>query len=71
MQALAITVKPMEYLCEAEAWGHTPHDMAAIAAYNLGRYQDAVIHARAAFEIATPEHRERLANNLVFCEQKA
>jgi glycosyltransferase involved in cell wall biosynthesis len=70
-QALAITVKPMEYLCEAEAWGHTPHDMAAIAAYNLGRYQDAVVHARAALEIATPEHKERLANNLAFCEHKA
>jgi hypothetical protein len=45
--------------------------MAAIAAYNLGRYQDAVVHARAALEIATPEHKERLANNLAFCEQKA
>ena len=69
-QALAIVNKPMEYLCEAEAWGHTPHDMAAIAAYNLGMYQEAAKHAKDALDLSTPEHQERLSKNLLFCEVK-
>ncbi len=60
----------MEYLCEAEAWGYTPHDMAAIAAYNLGMYQEAVNHAKDALELSPPEEKERLVKNLLFCEAK-
>ncbi len=65
--ALAITVKPLEYLCEAEAWGAAPWDYAAIAAYNLGRYSEAQRCAQEAVKIE-PDN-ERLQNNLAFCDE--
>lgn len=70
MVALAIVEKPLEYLCEAEAWGYTPHDMASIAAYNLGMYQEALEQAKKALELGPPEELERLTRNLKFCEEK-
>lgn len=36
MRALEIKEKPLEYLCEADAWGAKPYDLAAIAAYWMG-----------------------------------
>lgn len=65
--ALAITEKPLEYLCEAESWGAAPHDYAAIAAYRLGNFELAVEHARKAVEIEPTN--ERMVKNLEFCEQ--
>jgi len=41
-RALAITERQMEYLCEAEAWGARPHDLASIALWHLGRTADAL-----------------------------
>jgi len=68
--ALAIVEKPLEYLCEAESWGYLPHDMAAISCYHLGKHDEAVAYAKAALEIAPEEEKERLTNNLAFCEDK-
>lgn len=65
--ALAITEKPLDYLCEADAWGFAPHDFAAIAAYRLGQFGTAVHHAQKALE-ASPED-ERLVRNLLECEK--
>jgi tetratricopeptide (TPR) repeat protein len=67
-EALAIKEKPLEYLCEAEAWGAAPHDYAAIAAYNLGIYEDAVVYAQAAVDIDSAD--TRLKSNLEFCKAK-
>jgi tetratricopeptide (TPR) repeat protein len=64
--AIAIQEKPLEYLCEAEAWGHAPHDYAAIAAYNLGQFSKALGYAQKAVKINPKE--ERLQKNLAFCE---
>jgi len=61
--ALDITEKPLDYLCEAEAWGWLPYDLKAIADYNLGRYKDALEAGEKAYSI---NQDERLANNLVF-----
>jgi glycosyltransferase involved in cell wall biosynthesis len=36
IRAISISEKPLEYICDAEAWGAKPYDLAAIAAYNLG-----------------------------------
>jgi|694.fasta_scaffold00209_25 tetratricopeptide (TPR) repeat protein len=63
--AIAIAEKPLEYLCEAKAWGAAPHDFAAISAYYLGKFEEAVEHAKNAFSIE-PDN-ERLAENLKFC----
>jgi len=65
-EALAIREKPLEYLCEAEAWGERPHDLASIAAYRLGRYEEAVEHARKAVLVNPADGR--LAKNLLLCE---
>jgi tetratricopeptide (TPR) repeat protein len=68
--ALAIAEKPLEYLCEAEAWGYTPYDMASISAYNLGMYQEARDNAIKALELGPETDKERLIANLSFCEAK-
>jgi tetratricopeptide (TPR) repeat protein len=66
-EALAIKEKPLEYLCEAEAWGAAPYDYAAIACYNLGMYSEALAYAKEAV-IADPTD-QRLQNNVKFCEE--
>lgn len=66
-EALEIIEKPLEYLCEAKAWGSAPHDYAAIAAYRLGRYEEAVEHAKKALSYSPDD--ERLQSNLAFCEE--
>ncbi len=65
--ALAIKEKPLEYLCEAEAWGYAPHDYASISAYRLGLFEEALEHAKNAVEL-DPDN-ERLKSNLKFCEE--
>ncbi len=40
--ALETKDKPLDYLCEEFAWGSLPHDLAAIAAYNLGHIDEAI-----------------------------
>jgi tetratricopeptide (TPR) repeat protein len=66
-KSLAIKEKPLEYLCEAEAWGAAPYDYAAIACYNLGMFKEALAYAKEA-TIADPTD-QRLQNNLKFCEE--
>jgi tetratricopeptide (TPR) repeat protein len=68
-EALAIKEKPLEYLCEADAWGSAPDDYASIAAWNLGLYGEAADHAQSAVNIE-PEN-ERLKTNLEFCKTSA
>lgn len=64
LQALAIKEKPLEYLCEAEAWGDTPHDLAAISSYRLGLFKEAKAHGKEALKLNPTE--ERLIKNLSF-----
>jgi len=67
-KALDIVEKPMDYLCEDFAWGAQPWDLAAIASYNLGEFQDAYRFGSKAVEI-TPED-SRLQKNLEFYKLK-
>ena len=60
--ALAITEKPLDYLCEAEAWGWLPHDLMAIASYHLGDMDEAWFHGSQA--VALNPSDERLKTNL-------
>ena len=60
MRALDVTVRPVEYLSEPHAWGPTPFDLAALAAYHLGL--PAVELGERALELAP--HDDRLAGNL-------
>ena len=61
-QALAITDKPLDYLCEADAWGWLPHDLMAISCYNLGDKSAAWKHGGDAVALNIGD--ERLRNNL-------
>lgn len=40
-QAIDIKEKPLDYLCEAFAWGDLPYDLAANCAYQTGRHEEA------------------------------
>jgi glycosyltransferase involved in cell wall biosynthesis len=60
--ALAITEKPLDYLCEAEAWGWLPHDLMAIACHHLGDSDEAFFHGSQA--VALNPTDERLKTNL-------
>lgn len=67
-RALTIQTKPLEYLCETEAWGALPHDLAAIAAWNLGLYDEAARHGKIAHELDPND--VRLVDNLKFYEAR-
>lgn len=64
--AIAIQEKPLEYLCEAEAWGPAPYDYASIAAYRIEEFDKALQYAKKAVEI-DPED-VRLKSNMRFCQ---
>lgn len=66
-RALSITERPLEYLNEAESWGDLPHDLASIAAWNLGLVNEAIMHAENAKELAPGD--ARIANNLSFYKE--
>jgi len=68
-QALAISEKPLAYLVEDFAWGALPHDLAAIAAHNLGYHQEAKHHGMEAVKLSPYE--DRLVDNLRFYEEAA
>jgi glycosyltransferase involved in cell wall biosynthesis len=63
-QALDIRNKPMEYLCEEDAWGYRPFDLAAIASYNTNKKDAAVKYGKKALEL-DPQNT-RLLTNLMF-----
>lgn len=63
-KALQISEKPLEYLCEAEAWGATPHDLASIACWNLGMKEASLQHAQRACSLNPTD--SRLAENVKF-----
>lgn len=67
MSALAITNKELVYTCDPEVWGAKPHDLAAIAAWNLGLKSTAAEQGRLAVELA-PEDA-RMAANLEYYQQ--
>lgn len=60
--ALAITEKPLDYLCEADAWGWLPHDLMAIACHHLGDTDEAFFHGSEA--VALNPTDKRLKTNL-------
>lgn len=67
-EALVITEKPLEYLCEAESWGFAPWDYAAIAAYNVGQFDKASEYADQAYALNPSD--DRLKTNAALCKAK-
>lgn len=66
-RALVIGTKPLEYLCEADAWGSLPYDLAGVAAWNLGMSNKAIQCMEAALERNMRD--QRLRNNLIICHR--
>ena len=62
--ALLVKEKPLDYLCEAEAWGWLPYDLGAVAAHHLGLRVKAYDYGMQALELNPGD--ERLRNNLSF-----
>ena len=62
--ALRITEKPLDYLCEAEAWGWLPHDLMAIACHHLGDSDEAWFHGSQALAMNPTD--KRLEANLTW-----
>ena len=60
-KALRIESKPLEYLCEAEAWSWYPYDLASIAAWKIGAHSLSVQYSEKSFQLSPND--ARLQNN--------
>jgi glycosyltransferase involved in cell wall biosynthesis len=69
LTCLLIKNREKLYTVDPAVWGYAPHDLASIAAYNLGQYALALEQGRKAMELE-PDNL-RLRQNLAFCEEKA
>ena len=63
-KALEIKEKPLDFLCEAFAWGYLPWDYAAISSYYVGDRENALIYGTKALELE-PQN-ERLRGNMAY-----
>ncbi len=68
-EALKIAERSKTYVNMGYSWDHTPDDLCAIAAYNLGMLSEARDHAKAA--LAHSPEDERLNRNLKLIEAAA
>ena len=64
MSALAIKDKQLVYTCDPEVWGAKPHDLAALAAFNLG-LKDVAIE-QGSIAVTLDPNDARLAANMNF-----
>lgn len=70
LRALSIKEKPLEYLCEPDAWGQLPYDLAGIAAWNLGMRKDALGYTLEAMRLAPWDDRIRLNAAMMYRETR-
>ncbi len=68
LTCLSITHRELVYTVDPAVWGYAPHDWAAIAAWNLGLYEEAHRHALKAIELEPDDLRLRA--NLKFMAEK-
>ena len=68
LAALSVEEKALVYTMDPEAWGAKPHDLLALAAYNLGKTDKALEHGQIACEMAPQD--VRMARNLTFYAQR-
>ena len=67
MRALEIKDRQLVYTCDPAVWGHWAHDLAAVAAWNMGLKDVAKEQARLALELS-PED-PRLQSNFTFMNE--
>jgi tetratricopeptide (TPR) repeat protein len=68
LTCLSITNRELVYTVDPAVWGAQPHDLAAIAAWNLGLHGEAVKHAKMAVDLDPNDMR--LRRNLEFMSAK-
>lgn len=67
-RALAIKERPMSYICEPDAWGADPHDLASLGCWYSGRKQEALQHGRDAVKV--DPGNARLQRNVQLMEEQ-
>lgn len=68
-RAISIRERPKSYICEADAWGSLPYDLASLGCYYTGNYPKAVEYVHEAVKLAPDD--ERLRENLRLMQEKA
>lgn len=63
-RALEIQEKPLEYICDADAWSWKPHDILAVASFYLQDVPEALEHGKIAVMAAPATEAPRLTVNL-------
>lgn len=69
LTALRITHRPIVYTSEPASWGPKPHDLAAVAAWNLGLISESLKYAKAAIDLDPSDLR--LRRNLELIQEQA
>ena len=64
MRAISIADREFVYTCDPEVWGHQPHDLAALSAWNLGLKDVAV--AQGELAVQKSPNDPRLQENLLW-----
>ena len=59
--ALKITERPRTYICEAQAWGSLPYELASLGYYYTGNYEKSLEMVKKALELSPTD--ERLKEN--------
>lgn len=67
-RALSITYRELVYTCDPVCWAEQPHDLAAIALWNLGRYEEGMIAAQKALDACPTD--SRLMQNVIHFKEK-
>lgn len=67
LKTLKIDNRELVYTCDPEVWGHQPHDLASIAAWNIGLREIALTQAQLAVEKSPQD--ARLQTNLKYIQE--
>ena len=68
LEAIDIKEKKTDFMSEAWAWGHMAYDLAAVSAWQLGYWEDALRYGEIALEISPTD--DRLQKNVEFYRSK-
>lgn len=67
-KCLDIPGRTMSYIADSASWGPDPYDNAALSAFHLGLYTQALEYGQKAIDLAPND--ERLVNNMKFYKEK-
>lgn len=71
ISALKITERPTDYVCQAWAWNHVPHDIAATSAWMIGLRSEALALMESALKLSPNETHLRDNHRIMLEKLKA